>query len=120
MNLTKRIYKQAAIILLALAVFSAFIEKYINLEKLPISIIIGGILGLVNLRGLARSVENLVGTYRPTAKVVIFSILRLAMLAVVLIILIALRLVSIMGLLIGFTIVFFVIMKEGLRESKEL
>ncbi|MDP2753747.1 MAG: hypothetical protein Q8P40_05070 [Nitrospirota bacterium] len=120
MNLTKRIYKQAALILLPLAVLSAFIEKYINLEKLPLSIIIGGILGLVNLRGLARSVENLVGTYRLTAKVVIFSILRLAMLAVILVILIALRLVSIMGLLIGFTVVFFVIMKEGLRESKEL
>ncbi len=120
MNLTKRIYKQAAIILLPLAVFSAFIEKYINLEKLPLSIIIGGVLGLVNLRGLARSVENLVGTYRLTAKVVIFSILRLAMLAVILVTLIALRLVSIMGLLIGFTVVFFVIMKEGLRESKEL
>jgi len=120
MNLTRRIYKQAIIILLPLAFLSAFIEKYINLEKLPLSIIIGGVLGLVNLRGLARSVENLVGISRPTARLVIFSILRLAILAAVLIILIALRLVSIIGLMVGFTIVFFVIMKEGLRESKGL
>ena len=120
MSLTRRIYKQAALILLPLAILSAFIQKYLNLEKLPFSIIIGGVLGLVNLRGLARSVENLVGTYRPTAKVVIFSILRLAMLAVILVTIIALRLVSIIGLMVGFTVVFFVIMKEGLRESKEL
>ena len=116
MNLTKRIYKQGILILLPVAAISAFFDW----RKYPLSILIGGILGLVNLRGLARSVENLVGTYRPTAKVVIFSILRLAMLAVILVTLIALRLVSIIGLLIGFTVVFFVIMKEGLRESKEL
>lgn len=116
MNLAKRIYKQGILILLPVAAISAFFDW----RKYPLSILIGGILGLVNLRGLVRGVENLVGTFRPTAKLVIFSILRLGILAAVLTILIALRLVSIMGLLMGFTVVFFVIMKEGLRASKEL
>jgi diacylglycerol kinase len=116
MNLTKRIYKQGILILLLVVAISAFFDW----RKYPLSILIGGILGLVNLRSLARGVENLVGTFSPTAKLVIFSILRLAALAAILTILIAYGLVSIFGLLIGFTIVFFVIMKEGLRESKEL
>ncbi len=116
MNLTKRIYKQGILLLLPVAAVSA----YFNWRMYPLSILIGGILGLVNLRGLSRAVENLVGTYRPTARLVIFSILRLAALAIILTVLIALRVVSIFGLLIGFTVVFFVIMKEGLKASKEL
>jgi hypothetical protein len=116
MTLLNRIYKRAIIILVLLALLSAFIEW----KKLPFSILIGGILGLINLRGLARGVYSLIGTYRPTAKIVISTILRLGFLAVVLILLFALKVVNVFGILIGFTVVFILIMTEGLRAAKEL
>jgi hypothetical protein len=116
MVLLKRIYKKAILILLPLALLSAFIEW----KKLPMSILIGGILGLINLRGLARGVYSIVGTYRPTAKIVISTIFRLGFLAVVLILLFALKIVNVFGILIGFTVVFILIITEGLRLAKEL
>jgi len=116
MILLKRIYKRTLLILLPLSLLSAFIEW----KKLPLSILIGGILGLINLRGLARGVHSLVGTYRPTAKIVISTIFRLGFLALVLIILFAFKIVNAFGILIGFTVVFVLIMTEGLRVAKEL
>ncbi len=116
MILLKRIYKRAILILLPLALLSAFIEW----KKLPFSILIGGILGLINLRGLARGVYSLIGSYRPAAKIVISTMLRLGFLAVVLILLFALKIVNAFGILIGFTVVFILIMTEGLRVAKEL
>jgi hypothetical protein len=116
MILLKRIYKKAILILLPLALLSAFIEW----KKLPMSILIGGILGLINLRGLARGVYSIVGTYRPTAKMIISTIFRLGFLAVVLIILFAYKVVNVFGILIGFTVVFILIITEGLRIAKEM
>ncbi|MDI6890159.1 MAG: hypothetical protein QMC83_04365 [Thermodesulfovibrionales bacterium] len=114
MNLVKRTYRQALIILLPLSILSAFIEW----KRLPLSILIGGILGLLNLRGLARGVEGLVGTYRPTGKLLFLSLLRLSMLALILTILVIYRLVNILGILIGFTIVFISLIIEGLRYMR--
>ena len=116
MILLKRIYKRAIIILILLALLSAFIEW----KKLPYSILIGGILGLINLRGLVKGVYNLIGSYRPTAKIVISTILRLGLLAVVLILLFALKIVNVFGILIGFSVVFVLIIAEGLRIAKEM
>jgi hypothetical protein len=116
MILLNRIYKKAILILIPLALLSAFIEW----KKLPLSILIGGILGLINLRGLARGVHSIVGTYRPTAKMVISTIFRLGFLAVVLIILFASKVVNVFGILIGFTVVFVLIIVEGLRVAKEM
>jgi hypothetical protein len=116
MILLNRIYKRAILILLLLALLSAFIEW----KKLPMSILIGGVLGLINLRGLARGVYSIVGTYRPTAKIIISTIFRLGFLAVVLIILFAAKVVNVFGILIGFTVVFILIITEGLRVAKEM
>jgi hypothetical protein len=116
MNLLKRIYKQGIFILFPLAAISAFYEW----RKLPLSILLGGVLGLANLRGLVRAVEGLIGTYRPTGKLIILSLLRLTVLAAILTILVAFKLVNIFGILIGFTVVFILIIKEGLKISKEL
>ena len=116
MILTKRIYKYVILILLPLAALSAFLDW----KKLPYSILIGGILGLANFRGLVRNIEGLIGTHRPTAKIVIFSLLRLTLLAAILTLLVAFRIVNVFGILIGFTVVFIMIIKEGLRAAKEL
>jgi hypothetical protein len=114
--LIKRTYKLAIIILLPLSILSAFIEW----KRLPISILIGGILGLANLRGIARGVEGLIVKNRPSGVLIFFSLLRLTILASILAILVIFKLVNIFGILIGFTVVFIVIIKEGLSVAKEL
>lgn len=116
MNLVKKIYKLSIIILIPLSVLSAFIEW----PKLPIGILVGGILGLVNLGGLARGVQGLIGTYKPTGKLVMFSLLRLSILAFVLGIIVISKKVNVFGILIGFTVVFISILREGLRSAREL
>ncbi len=113
--LVKRTFRLSAIILLSLSIFSAFMWG----RKLALSILIGGILGLVNLRGLARGVEGLIGSYRPTGKIVFLSLLRLTALAVILGILFYYKAVDVLGILVGFTVVFAAIIKEGLRSVKE-
>ena len=111
----KRTFRLSAIILLPLSVASALMWG----RKLALSILIGGILGLVNLRGLARGVEGLFGSYRATGKIIFFSLLRFTALAVILGILFYYRSVDVLGILIGFTVVFAAIIKEGLRSVKE-
>ncbi|MGB9715013.1 MAG: ATP synthase subunit I [Thermodesulfovibrionales bacterium] len=115
MNLVKRIFKQSIILLIPLSIISSFIEW----PKLPLGILVGGILGLINLRGLAKGVQGLTGTYRPTGKLVFFSLFRLAILAIVLGIIIVSGKVNAFGILIGFTVVFISILKEGLHAAKE-
>jgi hypothetical protein len=114
--LIKRTYKLAIIILLPLSILSALIEW----KRLPISILIGGILGLANLRGIARGIEGLIVKNRPTGMLVFFSLLRLTVLASILAILLIYKLVNIFGFLIGFTVVLIVIIKEGLSVAKEM
>ncbi|NWF52852.1 MAG: ATP synthase subunit I, partial [Nitrospirae bacterium] len=115
MNLVKRIYKQSIFILTPLAVISVFIDW----PKLPMGIFVGGILGLVNFRALARGVYGLTATYKPTGKLIFFSLFRLAILAIVLGIIIISKKVNPFGILIGFTAVFISILREGLRSAKE-
>lgn len=109
----KRLYKKALFVIIPVAALSALIEP----KKLPLSILIGGVLGLLNLKGLARGVESLVGS--SPARLVIFSIMRLSILAVVIVILVKAKIVNIMGLLIGFTVIFALLLSEGLKISKE-
>ncbi len=113
--LVKRTFRLSAIILLPLSIFSAFMWG----RTPAMSILIGGILGLVNLRGLARGVEGLIGSNRPTGKIIFLSLLRLTALTFILGILFYYRAIDVLGILIGFTIVFAAIIKEGLRSAKE-
>ncbi len=113
--LVKRTFRLSAIILIPLSIFSAF-----TWGRTPaMSILIGGILGLVNLRGLARGVEGLIGSYKPTGKIIFLSLLRLTALAFILAILFYYKAVDVLGILVGFTIVFAAIIKEGLKTVKE-
>ncbi|MBS1233115.1 MAG: hypothetical protein H6R42_769 [Nitrospirae bacterium] len=113
MNL-KRIYKQGGIILLCLAVASA----YFDWKKLPLSILIGGLLGLANLKGLAWGLRDFAAT-RPTGRVIFLSIVRFFVIGLILFIMALLNLINFIGILIGFTVVFVLILKEGLRTARE-
>ena len=115
MDLVKRIHRHGTIILIVLAALSALYEW----RKLPLSILVGGALGLANLRGLAWGLKDFAASNRPGGKVIFFSLFRFFMIAVILIVLALLRLINFVGVLIGFTIVFILVIKEGLRAARE-
>ncbi len=115
MDLIKRIYKKSLPVLILLALLSSIIEW----KKLPISILIGGALGLANIKGLAWGVRGLIGTGKITGKMIIFSMTRLFLLFAILSLLVYLKLVNVFGILIGFTVIFAILMIEGLRYAKD-
>jgi hypothetical protein len=101
--------------------------------RFPFSILIGGIIGLGNLRGIVISVSRIfniekkdmgdnqikvIQPQRAQAKMLILGIFRLLIIFSVLLILIILNTINIYGFLIGFSIVFLVLIKEGISESK--
>ncbi len=114
MDLIRKIYRSSLLVLIPVSVLSAFIEW----KKLPASIIIGGILGLLNIKGLAWGVEGLLGTYKANAKMIIFSSFRLLALCIIIAVLVYLKLVNIFGILVGFTIIFTMLVIEGLKYAK--
>jgi len=121
-NLIKRIHKQALIFLILIAAVTTIIAALAEIadwRKLPHSVLIGGLLGLVNLKGLAWGLKDFATLHRPSGKLVFWSMVRFFILALILIILAILKLIDFFGILIGFTVVFALIIKEGLRAVKE-
>ena len=118
MNLIKRVNKQTVIVLLPLSLLSAFIEW----KRIPISILLGGLIGILNLKGLARGIEGLAVTYQQTPKgrLILGSVTRLFIIACVLGILFFFDLINPFGILIGFTVFFIIFVKESLKAAKEL
>ncbi len=114
MELLKRVIKKSLIVLLPVAAVSAFFEW----KKLPLGIIAGGVLGIINLRGLVRNVEGFIGAEGLTAKVVLLSMTRLFILFTAIFILIWLQIINVPGMLFGFTVVFIFILYEGFQMSR--
>lgn len=115
MDLIKKIHRNSLIFLFLLAILSALIEW----KKLPLSILAGGTLGLLNIKALAWGVQGLMGAHKSTAKMLFFSQFRFVMLFLILTLLVYFKLVNIFGILAGFTVVFIMIITEGLKYSKE-
>lgn len=115
MDLIRNIHKKALFILLPLAAVSALADWKI----LPFSILFGGALGLLNLRGLAWGVRGLLGEPKANVKMLFFSQFRLVMVFVILALFLYLRLVNPFGILAGFTVVFILVIMEGLAHSKK-
>lgn len=109
-----RIYKQGLLVLLSLAVATALL----GWKKFPLSIFIGGLLGLANLRGLVWGLRDFAAS-RPTGRVIFWSMVRFFLIGLILFILALLDLIHFVGILIGFTVVFALILREGLRVARE-
>jgi hypothetical protein len=110
----KKVYKRAAFIIIPMAVASAFIEPV----KLPLGIIIGALLAVVNFRGMTRNLEGLIGTDRPTMKLMVLSIGRLLIIFSAIIALAVARVVDLLGLMVGFTVVLILVIREGYLTSQ--
>lgn len=115
MDLVRNVFKKATPLLLLLAGLSLFIDS----QKFPAGILAGGILALLNIKALSWGVQGLLGAERAAAKMVFFSQFRLFLLFLILAALIYLKLVNVFGLLIGFTVVFALLMIEGYRLSRK-
>jgi len=109
-----KIYKQAAFIVIPLAIASAFIEPV----KMPFGVLAGAVLALINFRGMIKNLYNLMGTDNPTVKLVFMSIVRLFMIFAVITALALLKAVNLLGLMAGFTVVVILVVKEGYVDSQ--
>ena len=111
----KAIARNSAIILVLSAVISAFLPW----QDLPFSILAGGLLGILNIKALAWGVEGALGTAHASAKALFFSQFRFVMLVLIIAVLAYLKLVTISGLMLGFSIVFLQVLISGLRQAKK-
>lgn len=129
MNLTRKVTKKSLLIILPMILLSFLVNwrserlKFVGLfgdpDFMAISIIIGGILGLTNLRGLVWGIDSLLGSYKANTKLVFLSLFRLSILFLIIIILAALRLINLLGLLAGMTVVFVILIIEAVKMAKE-
>ena len=113
MELIRSVTRNSAFILIPAAAVSAFLPW----PDLPFSILAGGLLGILNLKAMAWSVNGVLGTSRPGAKMLFFGQFRFVLLAAVIVLLAFLRLVNIAGILFGFSVVFLLVLIVGHRRA---
>lgn len=113
-GITKRVYKQALYILAPLCLVSLFFAEW----RFSFSMAVGGLVGVGNLSGLAWSVTALLAADKAPSKMVFLSIFKLLFIFLFLLILAVFKLINPWGLLVGFTIVIVLIIKEGLIAAK--
>ncbi len=128
MDLIRRVIRKSIILILPLALLSFVVDwksRYLkfaglfgNPHLIPLSIIIGAILGIANSKGLVRGIESLLGTYKANTKLLFFSILRLFILFTVIIVLTALRVINLLGLVAGMTVVLIILIVETARLAR--
>lgn len=87
--------------------------------RLSTGIMAGSVLGILNLRGLARNVEGFIGSEKTSAKIIFSSMARLFSLFIIIFALVYFKIVNVFGLLFGFTVVFIFILIEGTIASKK-
>ncbi|OGW30606.1 MAG: hypothetical protein A2X54_04585 [Nitrospirae bacterium GWF2_44_13] len=115
-EIVRKVYKQSAFTLIPFAIISALIEW----KKLPVSILIGGILALANLKGLAWGIGGLIGTgEQVSGKLVFLSLIRFFILSIILIILLWLKVINIAGIFVGITTVLIVLLIAGFKAAKD-
>jgi hypothetical protein len=113
MTVIKKIARNTALILIPAAIVAAFLPW----ANLSLSILIGGLLGILNLRGLAWTVEGTIGAPSANIRMLFFSQFRFVMLAFIVVLLAYLRLVTIAGIMAGFSVVFFQVLFVGHRNA---
>jgi hypothetical protein len=103
--------------LLPLAVSTA-LTYYLGGTRLAVGVAAGGAIGYLNFELLARGVEGFIGAGEVRGVVVFLSFLRLGIMFSLITALVYFQLVSVFGLLIGFTVVFTVNIFEGLKLAR--
>lgn len=113
-TMTEKINRQAAFLVVPASIAVFFFTEW----RFALSVLIGGLIGLVNFRGIVWSVNALLGTEKAQSKMVFLSFFRLLIIFSLLVILAVFEVIRAYGLLVGFTIVFIIIIKEGLLKAR--
>ncbi len=129
MDMTKKVLKQTTIVIVPLVILSLivdwnkeslrFLRPFGNPDYVTISIVLGAVLGIANLRAMIWSLESMLGTRQASAKLVFLSLLRLFILFAIIIVLAALQLINFLGLLAGMTVPFIFLIKEALKMAQK-
>ena len=113
MEIFRGVLKKSIFIILPAAVISAFFEW----KRVPHGILAGWLFGILNLRALTKNVQAFIGSEKATSAIVVLSIIRLFVLLTVMALLIYYKIINIFGLIFGFTVVFILILIEGMRAG---
>ena len=126
-EITKGVAKKTAFIVSAAAVGSLIFALLRGADQrwwfLPVSVLSGGILGLLNFRWLATAVERVYLRQGATPGLsnlaaVIISVLKLSLIFIVLFVVIKMQLLHIFGLIAGLSLCFLAIILEGAMIMK--
>ncbi len=127
--MVRKVLKQTLVVIVPLVLLSLlvdwqredlrFLRPFGNPAFMTVSIIIGAVLGIANLKAMLWGLERMLGTQQASAKLVFLSLFRLFLLFAVIIILAALNLINFLGLLTGMTVVFVFLIKEGLKMAQK-
>lgn len=93
------------------------ISAFFEWKRVPHGIIAGWLFGILNLRLMTKNVHAFIGSERATVKIVFLSITRLVALLTAMAFLIYFKIINIFGLIFGLTVVFILILIEGMRVS---
>jgi hypothetical protein len=115
MEILKRVVKRSLIVLIILSVLSVFFFDW----KIPLSILLGGALGIVNLRGLIWGIEGLLHGPKAKIAIVFSSLTRLFILSLIIFLMIKFDIANIFGLLAGLTVVFVILPLEGFLSERK-
>ncbi len=113
----KRIYRQSIWAIIPISLISIFFTSWD--WRFSLSILIGGFIGVLNLKGIVWSVRSLLGAEKAQTKMMTLSMFRFLVIFSMLIILAIFKVIKPYGLLIGFTVVFIIMVKEGLIAAKK-
>lgn len=125
----KKIIKQSLFIILPLTLLSFLVDwdsealkslRYFGTPSLiPLSLLLGGTLGLANLKGLVWSIELLTDNYKADRKILVLGIFRLFILFGIITLLAYTKRVNFLALMVSMTIVFILTIKEGLKIARD-
>ncbi|MEK6692428.1 MAG: ATP synthase subunit I [Nitrospirota bacterium] len=115
----KRVEIRGALIILALGFLMIFIWDVM----VAVSFVFGGVLGLVNIRWITKTVRGITESRNPSrakGAVLFFYLLKLGIIGLVLIITLKTGNVSPPALLSGFTIIILIILFEGIISARKI
>jgi len=110
LEIFRGVLKKSIFVILPAALISAFFEW----QRVPHGILAGWLFGILNLRALTKNVQAFIGSERATAAIVALSIIRLVALLTAMALLIYFKVINIFGLIFGLTVVFILILIEGM------
>jgi hypothetical protein len=113
-SLVNRVTKKSIYLLVLTALLAGLLMDTI----ISVSIGVGGIIGIINFRVLARATEKLLSGFMPNITIVLFSVTKIFLTGIVLFLLLQINFVSIPSFLVGFTCVVLLILFEGIMIVK--